>query len=476
MGLLDFLSTDEGRLGLGLLGAAGPRSDGAGFGQRMQEAFAGQDAYKKRQADVEFRKVQMEQVRALTAKQQQATAREQQMRDLAQRFQMPGQQGLPPLQGDPSTGILPSAGQPAVPAGFNRQGYGAALEAIDPTKGLAYQQAIQKENQINKLDPKDYTPASIAKFSMTRNYADLQSRDKLHFGDTGGAIKGINEYTGQEVSSIDKTQSPDNFATTTERARSSNQTNQLGWANYGLAKTKAERDADNALSESGGPSQSAFTKQFGKPSAGFRWKTDGSQEFIPGGPADQKAQMKTVGEGSVDSVIADIRDKFDVLSQGGGVTDTNNGLLGNLGAGIASSGVGQAVGRYSGTQNQSARNSIAMTRPLLLQSIMRATGMSARQMDSNVELKLYLSTATDPTLDLQANRAALDRLEKLYGSGGKGAEKPQVSSVGNNTPAGNSNLMQTLPTANSSNRNKTAVDHDTGKRYRSNGLQWVEQQ
>ena len=58
-----------------------------------------------------------------------------------------------------------------------------------------------------------------------------------------------------------------------------------------------------------------------------------------------------------------------------------------------------------------------MTRPLLLQAIMKATGMSAKQMDSNAELKLYLSTATDPTKGLQANMEALDRIEKLYGSG-----------------------------------------------------------
>jgi hypothetical protein len=54
---------------------------------------------------------------------------------------------------------------------------------------------------------------------------------------------------------------------------------------------------------------------------------------------------------------------------------------------------------------------------MLLQAIMKATGMSAKQMDSNVELKLYLATATDPTLDVAANRRALDKIEELFGSG-----------------------------------------------------------
>lgn len=47
MGLLDAFNTDEGRLGLGLLAAAGPRSDGAGFGQRLSEGIGSVDAWKK---------------------------------------------------------------------------------------------------------------------------------------------------------------------------------------------------------------------------------------------------------------------------------------------------------------------------------------------------------------------------------------------------------------------------------------------
>lgn len=51
-GLLDFLQSEDAQLGLGLLGAAGPRSDGAGFGQRLQEGMgyvqAQKDAAMKR--------------------------------------------------------------------------------------------------------------------------------------------------------------------------------------------------------------------------------------------------------------------------------------------------------------------------------------------------------------------------------------------------------------------------------------------
>jgi hypothetical protein len=96
-------------------------------------------------------------------------------------------------------------------------------------------------------------------------------------------------------------------------------------------------------------------------------------------------------------------------------------MIGNVRAGIASSGVGQAAGKLFGTQNQSLRNNISQTRPLLLNAIKQATGMSAKQMDSNAELKMYLAAATDPTLDIKANRQALDMLDKLYGLSGGGS-------------------------------------------------------
>jgi hypothetical protein len=50
----------------------------------------------------------------------------------------------------------------------------------------------------------------------------------------------------------------------------------------------------------------------------------------------------------------------------------------------------------------------------------------------------------------------------------------QPRSGTNGTPSNTANILTELPTANKSNMGKIAVDHDTGKRYKSNGLQWVE--
>lgn len=186
----------------------------------------------------------------------------------------------------------------------------------------------------------------------------------------------------------------------------------------------------SAVIDAGGEDQMLLVKKYGKPSAGFRWKQDGSLEAIPGGPADLKtqaaAQRQADGASDVDVALMTLRNAYDRLEQGGGITSTQNDPMTNAAASLGSSGIGQGIGRVFGTQNQSARNDIAMARPALLAALMKATGMSAKQMDSNAELKLWLSTATDPTLDVESNRRALENIERKYITGKK-IESPAPS-------------------------------------------------
>lgn len=138
-------------------------------------------------------------------------------------------------------------------------------------------------------------------------------------------------------------------------------------------------------------------------------------------PASAKAEeTRGTGKKAVDEQVANLRDLYSQLDEGGGIVDPDKGTLANAKAWTASSGPGQFLGRIAGTKNQSARNQIAQQRPLLLRAIMSATGMSARSLDSNTELKLWLAAATDPTLDVAANRAALDNIERQYGSAAVG--------------------------------------------------------
>lgn len=136
----------------------------------------------------------------------------------------------------------------------------------------------------------------------------------------------------------------------------------------------------------------------------------------------KKQEAKEVAQENAGNTIAQLRQSFDQLDKLGGITSTQNRPGSNIMAGISSSGLGQATGRLLGTEAQSERNKIAQTRPLLMTSIMQAMGLSAKQLDSNAELKLWLASATDPTLDLEANRAALNNLENMLT--GKGKDKP----------------------------------------------------
>jgi hypothetical protein len=151
---------------------------------------------------------------------------------------------------------------------------------------------------------------------------------------------------------------------------------------------------------------------------GYRMTKDGGLEPIPGGPADQKAQTVNVGRETVNTLITGLKDQYNTLKDTGGITSTKESSLSNIPAYISSSNLGQGTGKLFGTANQSARNTIAQSRPLLLQAIAKATGMSSKQMDSNTELQMYLKAATDPSLDYEANMTALNQLQDLYGIGG----------------------------------------------------------
>lgn len=182
-------------------------------------------------------------------------------------------------------------------------------------------------------------------------------------------------------------------------------------AQQGLEREKMRQSA----------AQHAASQAQGKIPSGFRQTSDGNLEAIPGGPADIKTQraneMQSAGATDVGIAISTLRDAYDRLEKGGGITSSENSPLSNAPAYLSSTGAGQIAGKMFGTQNQSARNDIAMTRPVLLAALMKATGMSAKQMDSNAELKLWLATATDPTLDVESNKRALNNIERKYISG-----------------------------------------------------------
>ena len=148
-GLLDFLNTDQGRMGLGLLAAAGPRSDGAGFGQRLQEGMGQFDAYKANALKQQMLQAQMQQAMEQAAQQKADRARQQTIQQGMGQFFKPGQQALSPLMGDAATGIMPSAGREAVAPSFDTAGAAQFL-----AQNGEYEKALP---MLQSLQPKERT-------------------------------------------------------------------------------------------------------------------------------------------------------------------------------------------------------------------------------------------------------------------------------------------------------------------------------
>ena len=92
----------------------------------------------------------------------------------------------------------------------------------------------------------------------------------------------------------------------------------------------------------------------------------------------------------------------------------------NIPARLASTQVGQMAAGTVGTEPQNIRDQINMIKPSLISAIREATGMSAKAMDSNTELQFYLQQVGDETKSIYANLAAIDALDRQYGTRGAG--------------------------------------------------------
>ena len=331
-----------------------------------------------------------------------------------------------PLMGQPQPGIADfSGGQPA-----------PVTEQKAPDVRTAMFNRLMKAGQIDEA--MKYAPKE-AKWTLGERYNEKTGMPEkvlydannptntLPFGgaqadqviadNIGGQLRYRGQHSVTPLGVVQKTVSPDALLTD-QRTRSE------GALNRGVT-LRGQKLADARATQT--------IAQGNKPPAGYRYKPNGDLEMIPGGPADIKNQQKMEGGGTVTNVVASLRDAYDQLDEANAVTSTQNRAGTNFGAWASNTGLGQTVGGMLGTKNQAMRDQIAQQRPILLQAIMKATGMSSKQMDSNAELKLYLATATDPTKSVQANRKALDMIEKLYGSG---AGNASITNPSNSLPGG----------------------------------------
>lgn len=273
-GLLDLFGNadDAQRAGLLMLAAAGPRAQPASFGQRLLESVSAFDAQKQAQKDRAAQDEERRQRAAMQAMQM------QQMQQAAtdRAAQQQAAQEAAARRGGYLDSINQNAGpaQPFSPAA-------ALLAGLRPEemKVLGPQ---EQENPFGKIDPKDYTPDSVAQFSRTRDFTQLRKVDKPETKPE--ILRVLGEAFGEG--------SPQ-YAAALKQYVQKTTTHQPG-VNVNVGD---------------------------KPPAGYKWNAAGGLDAIPGGPADklpEKQQSQVLGAQNLRNGIAEYREAL----QGFGTLDT----------------------------------------------------------------------------------------------------------------------------------------------------------
>ena len=131
---------------------------------------------------------------------------------------------------------------------------------------------------------------------------------------------------------------------------------------------------------------------------------------------EKKAAEKAPGRKQVSTIIKKIRGAYEELEKKEAIASEKRGGFANVMDYLATTSPGREVQKALGTSSSKYLSEIVNSRKLLATAIKNATGMSAQEMNSNVELQLTLDALTDPTQGIEAARSTLDTLEELYGA------------------------------------------------------------
>lgn len=160
----------------------------------------------------------------------------------------------------------------------------------------------------------------------------------------------------------------------------------------------------------------------------------GASGKTPKATADKMKQEQGISQAS--DILDNLETAYLELDRMRAIPSEQRGVISNVLSSIAASGVGQVAGRVTGTAEQSQRDIIASARNQMLTAMKNATGMSAQQLNSNVEFTTWLNSLTDPAKSIESNRAIIDNMRKFIKSGGKySAKKPGSAASSSTAPA-----------------------------------------
>lgn len=151
-----------------------------------------------------------------------------------------------------------------------------------------------------------------------------------------------------------------------------------------------------------------------------------------------RANKAEEGKTQLADDLDNLRASFTRLDEMRAIPSTARGALSNIASATAATGIGQTAGRFVGTEAQVEREVINSARTRLVNSIKNATGMSAQQLNSNVELQTMLKSISDPGQPIEAALRIIDDIENAYVKGAGMLKKKPPAAGGKSTPAATS--------------------------------------
>jgi len=141
--------------------------------------------------------------------------------------------------------------------------------------------------------------------------------------------------------------------------------------------------------------------------------TDGNPvmpfDSTPNAPASAGDEAKTQAAAGLRSTMESMLGYYENLEAAKGIVSTERGAGENILSSLGASLPGRVLGRTIGSPEQTERDNIQAAIPVIVASLKDLTGMSAQQMNSNVELQLFLRTLSAPDQSIQTVREAFRR-------------------------------------------------------------------
>jgi hypothetical protein len=131
--------------------------------------------------------------------------------------------------------------------------------------------------------------------------------------------------------------------------------------------------------------------------------------------AAAKRAEKLPGRKNVSTIVGKMRAAYEKLDELEAITSEKRGGLANFFDYLGSTTGGREIQKMYGSEASKYFTQIATLRKQLATAIKNATGMSAQEMNSNVELQLTLDSLSDPTQGIEAALQTIADIEELYG-------------------------------------------------------------